>query len=384
MSPWRAARARSSSNTLGHSPSKARYLVLIIFSVCPPVSFIMMGSKQGFPTMFMSYIVVAFGRAILTGTFRGFDHRSILTISPCLGYAFGVWSLGAVASPLIFQLTAAAGLPWTHFYFGSLVRNPADLPMFLAITFFPTTHEFAVDRKRAIADVDSRTRRSPIPKFDGDDALDSSTTLSQIPSPPNPLRLVSTMPYHWAIALFSMLYCGSETTTQGLIVQYLLAERSADPKTVGYVSSGFWAGVTVARVAWSYFSPRITFTGRKYIIQCSLGLALGMQILIWLVHSDLENTVSASLIGLFFGPIFPACLELATDLLPPEVTMISMAIISATGSLGSAVFPFITGVVTTKYTMRVWSYVTVAQVAVMFGTWWLFPTRQPPRRVVAL
>jgi fucose permease len=57
------------------------------------------------------------------------------------------------------------------------------------------------------------------------------------------------------------------------------------------------------------------------------GLALGMQLLMWLINSNIENAVSASLIGAFFGPVFPACLELANDLLPAEASMIAMAIV---------------------------------------------------------
>jgi fucose permease len=78
-----------------------------------------------------------------------------------------------------------------------------------------------------------------------------------------------------------------------------------------------------------------------------------MQLLIWLIKSDLENAVSAALFGVFVGPVYPACLELANDLLPVELNMVSMAIVyvsnfstsviimiycsisSASGSLGS-------------------------------------------------
>jgi fucose permease len=31
--------------------------------------------------------------------------------------------------------------------------------------------------------------------------------------------------------------------------------QHANPKTVGYVTSGFWAGITIGRFAWGYFMP---------------------------------------------------------------------------------------------------------------------------------
>ncbi|KAJ7102145.1 MFS general substrate transporter [Mycena belliarum] len=339
LSPFRIALSKKSTSGVGHSASQARYLALILCSALPPTNFIMMGSKSGFLTMFMAYVLIAFGRSILTG-------------------------LGAVASPLVFQATAAAGLPWAHFYFGSLVLAAVSA-VFLGITFTPTAREFAMDRKNALDEAESRSRPPPTT------ASDRDSTSIRVPSvPANQLRLVASMPYQWAVSLFTLLYCGSETTTQGLIVQYLLAVRSADPNTVGYVTSGFWAGISASRFAWSYFSPS--------------GLSLGMHLFIWFIDSTIENAVSAALIGAVFGPVFPACLELANDLLPAEVNMISMGIVSAAGSMGSAIFPFVTGVITTRYTMKCWSYITVAQCALLFGTWYLFPTRQPPRRAIAV
>jgi fucose permease len=51
-----------------------------------------------------------------------------------------------------------------------------------------------------------------------------------------------------------------------------------------------------------------------------------MQRLILLINSNVENAVSASLIGMFYGPMFPGCLELANDILPVGVRLQSMAI----------------------------------------------------------
>jgi hypothetical protein len=51
-----------------------------------------------------------------------------------------------------------------------------------------------------------------------------------------------------------------------------------------------------------------------------------MNLLVWFVNSNVENAVSTSIIGFVYGPIFPATLALANDLLPPEVHMVSMAL----------------------------------------------------------
>lgn len=51
----------------GHSASRARHFALIITSVLHAFFFAMMGSKGGFPVMFVAYAVAAFARAVLTG-----------------------------------------------------------------------------------------------------------------------------------------------------------------------------------------------------------------------------------------------------------------------------------------------------------------------------
>lgn len=51
-----------------------------------------------------------------------------------------------------------------------------------------------------------------------------------------------------------------------------------------------------------------------------------MQLQIWFVNSNVQNAFATSVIGMVYGPVFPACLSLANDLLPSEVRLVSMAI----------------------------------------------------------
>lgn len=53
---------------VGHSKTQARHLVLVIASIVHAMYFVMMGSRSGFPVMFLAYVFSAFSRALLTGT----------------------------------------------------------------------------------------------------------------------------------------------------------------------------------------------------------------------------------------------------------------------------------------------------------------------------
>jgi len=55
-------------------------------------------------------------------------------------------------------------------------------------------------------------------------------------------------------------------------------------------------------------------------------LGLVLQVLIWVVKSDVQNSVATAFIGLFYGPIFPGVLGIANDVLPGEVHMVAMAL----------------------------------------------------------
>lgn len=68
----------SDKNTrnIGHSASRARHLTLLMGSVLHAIFFAMMGSKSGFPVMFVAYAVAAFARAVLNGKLFSLNYPS--------------------------------------------------------------------------------------------------------------------------------------------------------------------------------------------------------------------------------------------------------------------------------------------------------------------
>ena len=62
-----SAKSSSPKSFVGHSPSQARILVILISSVTHATFFVMMGSKSGYWMCFSAYTVAAFSRGLLTG-----------------------------------------------------------------------------------------------------------------------------------------------------------------------------------------------------------------------------------------------------------------------------------------------------------------------------
>ncbi|KAF9557867.1 MFS general substrate transporter [Agrocybe pediades] len=368
-------------STVAFSTSQARLLSLLFSSSVHGAFFVMMGARGGFGGSFAAYSVAAFARAILTGTLNAYYAQ---VRKQSIGYAYGLWSVGGAISPIVCQAIISMGVPWHKFYFGSLVLSAFNAT-FLSVTFRPTPAEFDSDLRAAIRE----TRAHSDEKFwpsntvsTAEELGDQKNTMHHLRTPPNrnTLAMAVRLPYQWAIGLFALLYCGCETSTQGFMVSYLLGTRSANPRTVGYVTSGFWAGIAVGRFAWGYLITRLNYTQRKYLIQVCIVVGLTMEILIWRVNSNVGDSVATAIIGVVFAPIFPGCLTLANDLLPPEIQMVSMGLISATASFGSSLFSFIAGVVSSAKGVNTLVYITVPLAASVSFLWAFFPSKLPSQR----
>ncbi|EGO03178.1 hypothetical protein SERLA73DRAFT_101296 [Serpula lacrymans var. lacrymans S7.3] len=356
-----------------YSNSKSRFIALFLSSVLHACFFVIMGTARNFPTLFIAYVVAAFARAFLTASLNAYVS---LTPKKTTGIIFGCWSVGSFASPLVCQTIIAKGVPWQNFYLGSLVLSAINTS-FIAYSFRPTHNEYLAERKAAL-ESQKPASATPVNQCQLSSATCPAATVPVQSG--HTLKRALCMPYQWAFSFMSWMYNGSETTMQGFIVTYLSVTRNANPNTVGYVSSGFWGGMAISRLTWGYITPITTYTQRKYIIHGCIALALCMHLLIWFIHSDIANSLSAAVVGLCYGPIFPSTLDLANGVLPEDVHMVSMAIISSFASFGSSLFPFITGLLSNIFGVQVLTYVTVAQTATMFLVWFLFPSSPPHTR----
>ncbi|RDX56109.1 MFS general substrate transporter [Lentinus brumalis] len=371
------------ASVLGFSIHRCRFLTLALMSVIHSTFFMIMGSKSGFASMLVAYAISAFSRSFILATLNVY----VSMISKRgLGYMYGSWAIGAFGAPLVCQSIIATGIRWANFYFGSLVLSAINTSL-LVFAFWPTRTELQRDADFAwallrsapptpdAATVATKETAQPSPTQSIAPILQKTTSLG-----PRTYSAAVRKPKLWASAIFSMIYTGSESSTQGFIVIYLLSVRGANLDTVGYVTSGFWGGMAISRLLWGYLGSIVTFRQRKWIIQGCISIAFCMHLLIWFIPSCIENAVSAAVVGLVYGPIYPANIGIARDMLPAEVHLVSLAIVAAFGSLGAALFPFITGTLSTAVGPRTLPIVTVSQCVAMFGLWILFPS-QPPEQL---
>ena len=83
-------------------------------------------------------------------------------------------------------------------------------------------------------------------------------------------------------------------TISGWVVSFLIDYRHGDPSKVGYVSAGFWAGITVGRFL---LCPLIEKLGDR---RCIFGLIVvwaGFHLIVWFAHDIIGDAVAVAIIG---------------------------------------------------------------------------------------
>ena len=68
----------------------------------------------------------------------------------------------------------------------------------------------------------------------------------------------------------------------------MIAYRNADPAHVGYVTSGFWGGITLGRFLLTHAARRIG--EKRYVFGLGIGVIV-FQIIAWLVPNVSGTTV---------------------------------------------------------------------------------------------
>ena len=70
---------------------------------------------------------------------------------------------------------------------------------------------------------------------------------------------------------------------------------------------------------------------------------------VWVVPSLIENAIAVSCVGLLLGPMYPIFMNQTTAILPRWLLTGSIGYIAGVGQAGSAVLPFITGILASRF-----------------------------------
>ncbi|ODN96385.1 hypothetical protein L198_04099 [Cryptococcus wingfieldii CBS 7118] len=188
-------------------------------------------------------------------------------------------------------------------------------------------------------------------------------------------RILKTPVVHY-MAFYMVIYVGVEVTIGGWATTFLIDERGGD-SNAGYVSAGYFGGLTLGRVIFIPVSKRL---GPHLSIWTYTIASIVLSLIIWFTHTIVGNAVCFALVGVFLGPMYPLVMNVVTEVLPGELQGGTIGWIASLGQAGSAMMPFITGAIAEKYGVWILQPLSIAFLAASLVLW-MFVVRvsQPDR-----
>ncbi|CUS14301.1 unnamed protein product [Tuber aestivum] len=307
-------------------------LAYVVVAVTPP-----------FGAVVMSFFLTGGGMSLILAQCNVFA-SSLAGSTTAFGYVHGAYGLGGTISPLIATAMVSRGILWSRFYL-----------LLLGIAVFNSclaTYAFWNSEKDS----------TPIPRPSGNTGVLSTKDI---------LRKSIRNKYTLMAAIFIFAYQGAEVAIGGWTVSFLITARAGDPAEVGYVASGFWAGITAGRLVLSHLCTRIGERPSVFILTAG---SIVFQILVWTIPNIISNAVSVALVGLLLGPLYPCVMTVTTRLIDRRLHVSSLTFISAFGSSGGAIAPFTTGMLASKFGAWVLHPISIGMFVAMEGIWFLLPT----------
>jgi len=201
----------------------------------------------------------------------------------------------------------------------------------------------------------------------------TSTTTPEIPKPSIQLKtMLQAFKIKTVIlgALFIFAYQGAEVSISGWVISFLIDARHGVPGNVGYVTSGFWGGITIGRFLLSHPAHKI---GEKLFVYGLIIGAAAFQLLVWLVPNVITDAVAVAIVGVLLGPVYPCATVIFSRAIPKKDQISGLSVISAFGSSGGAVAPFTTGILAQAVGTFVLHPIAIGLFAAMMVCWFALP-----------
>lgn len=306
-------------------------------------AYIMLVCRPPFPVVVVSFLFLGLGIATNLAPNNVFA-ANLSNATTALGCLHGAYGIGATIGPLIATALVTHHHPWSTFYFVSIAVTLSNL----ILAFFSyRTYETDNPAPNPLHPTPSNPHPAP-------------TSRSKL------LRAALTHKTTVLGALFIFCYQGAEVSISGWVISFLISYRHSSPSRVGYVTAGFWAGITLGRFLLSHPAHRV---GEKRAVVGLIVGATAFQLLVWLVPNVVGEAVAVSIVGLLLGPVYPCATAVFSKLIPKRLQMSSLAAVSALGSSGGAVAPFFTGLLAQEVGTWVLHPICMGLFAGMVGCW---------------
>lgn len=331
-----------------------RAKMLALAEALMAIGYIALVCTPPFPVVLIAFFVLGLGLAwnlALNNVFCA----NLINSTTMLGVFHGSYGVGGTIGPLIATALVSHGYRWSRVYFLAL-----GISIVNCLAAYWTFRNYELD-------VPSLPHSAP----DQEVALQNLHPATTKPeSKPAMLTLKQAVRNKTTIfgALFIFAYQGAEVSISGWVISFLLTYRSStsSQSSIGYVTAGFWAGITLGRFLLSRPCHKL---GEKNSVTILTIGAAGFQLLVWFVPNIIGEAVAVSIVGLLLGPVYPCATAVFTKLLNRRIQMSSLAFICALGSTGGALAPFMTGLIAQKAGTWVLHPICIGLFGMMVGSW---------------
>ncbi|KAJ6545331.1 major facilitator superfamily domain-containing protein [Mycena capillaripes] len=317
--------------------------MIVLGGLCMIVAYTVQAPAPPFPLFVLSFIFNGFGIAIQNAQTNAYvaslRHNSELN----MGMLHASYGAGALSSPLVATQFAQMH-HWSFHYLVSLGLAVSNV-IILTSTFRFRSQDECLE-------------------LIGEAVVEKST------SDRSNFRQILCLKSVHILAFFTLVYVGVEVTIGGWIITYIVDVRGGGPSS-GYISSGFFGGIMVGRLALLWLNKMV---GEKRVLYLYAALAIGLELIIWFVPSLIGGAVSVSLIGVFLGPMYPIVMNHTGRIMPRWLLSGSIGWIAGFGQAGSAILPFLTGAIASKTGIRALQPLLVTMMTMLPILWALVPS----------
>ncbi|KAF2719332.1 MFS general substrate transporter [Polychaeton citri CBS 116435] len=329
-----------------------RSKTLVLSELFMIAGYTIIACTPSFALIVVAYLLLGFGNAINIALNNVFC-ANLTNSTSILGFAHGSYGVGGIIAPIIATAMVSAGIHWARFYILAIGVRIACL-FFVAWAYWNYEKEGITAFANSLQQIASRQQA---------DAAGSKGKMKLLAH-----ALANRTTLLGALLIFA--YQGAEVSVSGWFISYLIHYRDGDPVHVGYVTSGFWAGITLGRFILSHFGGRI---GEKRFVYGLGAGAIVFQLLSWFIPNVIGDAVAVAILGFVLGPIYPCCATIFTRLLPPDIQMTAISFISSAGSSGGAVVPFLTGLIAQSAGTFVLHPICIGFYAIMLSALFFLP-----------
>ncbi|RPD61356.1 MFS general substrate transporter [Lentinus tigrinus ALCF2SS1-6] len=326
--------------------------VMVIGSLAQVVGYALEAPAPPFPVFVLGYAINGFGLGLQDAGSNGFVASLKENAAIKMGILHAIYGVGALCSPLVATQFAQLNR-WSFHYLVSLAVALLNTILLVAVFRFK-------DQDYCLSQI------GQAPSHEGPSGTDSNGSKYK--------QMFRLRTLH-LMAIFILIYVGVEVTLGGWIVTYVINLRGGGPDS-GYISSGFFGGLTLGRVGLLWVNHKI---GERRAIFIYAIIAIGLELVVWLVPSLIGGAVAVSFVGVLLGPIYPIVMNHAGRVLPPWLLTGSIGWIAGFGQAGSAVLPFMTGALASRVGIKSLQPLLVSMMGFMVFLWALVPNT--PRRI---